>query len=148
MVSVLPSVIESNGASHVTIRNFVIEACRATALTIFEGEGLRVSGSVMRNVGGDALRIQGGLRHRVEDSLIYNTGRGGIRMSGGERTTLQPAGHVARGNHIHHYSRWNRMYNPAISMDGVGLEAVKNYIHDAPHMAIQFSGNRPRHRVQ
>jgi len=44
-------------------------------------------------------------------------------------------------NHIHHYGRWNRMYQPAISMSGVGNRASHNLIHDAPHMAISFGGN-------
>jgi hypothetical protein len=33
------------------------------------------------------------------------------------------------------------MYTPAISLGGVGNRAAHNLIHDAPHMAIQFSGN-------
>lgn len=33
------------------------------------------------------------------------------------------------------------MYQPAISMSGVGNRASNNLIHDAPHMAISFSGN-------
>ena len=38
------------------------------------------------------------------------------------------------------------MYTPAISLVGVGNRAAHNLIHDAPHMAIGFSGND--HRIE
>lgn len=33
------------------------------------------------------------------------------------------------------------MYRPAIALNGVGNKARHNFIHDAPHQAIAFSGN-------
>ncbi|MFC1526489.1 right-handed parallel beta-helix repeat-containing protein, partial [Candidatus Latescibacterota bacterium] len=53
----------------------------------------------------------------------------------------EPAGHTAEDNHIHHYGRWNRMYQSAITIGGVGHRVAHNLIHDAPHMAVSFSGN-------
>ncbi|MGD0093089.1 MAG: right-handed parallel beta-helix repeat-containing protein, partial [Planctomycetota bacterium] len=60
---------------------------------------------------------------------------------GGDRKTLTPAGHLADNNHIHHYSRVNRIYKPGIIIGGVGIRASHNLIHNAPHMAMGFSGN-------
>jgi hypothetical protein len=68
-------------------------------------------------------------------------GEGGISLSGGDRKTLTPSNHLAENNHIHHYARWHRMYRPAIALNGVGNKARHNFIHDAPHQAIAFSGN-------
>jgi hypothetical protein len=62
-------------------------------------------------------------------------------LRGGDRETLTGAGHVAENNEIYNYGRIQRMYSAAISLGGVGLRAAHNHIHDAPHMAIGFSGN-------
>jgi hypothetical protein len=87
------------------------------------------------------VNISGGDHNGVFGCDIYEIGNGGISISGGNREKLQPAGHYADNNHIHRYGRWNRMYQSAISMSGVGNRASHNLIHDAPHIAISFGGN-------
>src|SRR6266851_907763 len=37
--------------------------------------------------------------------------------------------------------RWSKCYVPAVLLDGVGLRASHNLIHDHPHCAILFNGN-------
>lgn len=140
-VSVLPTLVVLKGAEHVTLRGFTLEAARGTAVTITDGSHDQIVGCTIRNVGGYAVSIQGGAGDTVYGCDIYQTGDGGIILEGGDRQTLTPAGHCAENNHIHHYSRWNRMYQPAIALNGVGNRAAHNLIHDAPHQAIAFSGN-------
>jgi hypothetical protein len=103
--------------------------------------GCAVSKCVVRNGGGWAVRVAGGDDVGVTGCHIHGVGKGGIALSGGDRATLTAAGHYAEDNDIHHYGRWNRMYQAGISLSGVGLRAARNHIHDAPHMAIGFSGN-------
>ena len=57
-------------------------------------------------------------RHRTASCGcdIYETGDGGISLDGGDRVTLTPADAGAENNHIHHYSRWNRVYQPGIAV--------------------------------
>ena len=140
-VSVLPTLVAMKGAEHITLRGFTLEAARGTAVTITDGSRDQIVGCTIRNVGGYAVSIQGGAGDTVYGCDIYQTGDGGIILEGGDRQTLTPAGHCAENNHIHHYSRWNRMYQPAIALNGVGNRAAHNLIHDAPHQAIAFSGN-------
>jgi len=140
-VSVLPTLVAMKGAEHVTLRGFTLEAARGTAVTITDGSHDQIVGCKIRNVGGYAVSIQGGAGDTVYGCDIYQTGDGGIILEGGDRRTLTAAGHCAENNHIHHYSRWNRMYQPAIALNGVGNRAAHNLIHDAPHQAIAFSGN-------
>jgi len=66
---------------------------------------------------------------------------GGILVEGGSRRTLTAAGHVVDNNHIHDYSRWVRTYRVGVRLSGVGLQASRNYIHNAPHSGIIYSGN-------
>ena len=105
----------------------------------------------LRNLGSWGVIIEGGSKNGVVGCDIYQVGDGGIGLngysiyqlgnSGMGRKTLTPAGHFADNNHIHDFSRWNHMYQPAISIGGVGNRATHNLIHNAPHMAIEFSGN-------
>jgi hypothetical protein len=140
-VSVIETMVKMENVAHVTIRGITFEAARGTAIIIANGTHNRIVGCTLRNLGGWAVNISGGANNGVVGCDIYETGNGGISLSGGNREKLEPAGHYAENNHIHRYGRWNRMYQPAISLSGVGNRASHNLIHDAPHMAISFSGN-------
>jgi hypothetical protein len=141
IVSVLPTLLTMKDVSHVRWESFVMEGVRGAVVTISGGNDVRIVGCVIRNSGGYAVRIDGGANHAVISCDIYGMGEGGISLSGGDRKTLTPSNHLAENNHIHHYARWHRMYRPAIALNGVGNKARHNFIHDAPHQAIAFSGN-------
>ena len=139
-VSVLPRLVTMEKASLVTLRGFTLEGSRGDAVSISGGSDDQILGCVIRNVGGSAVSASG-LRHRVAGCDVYQTAKGGINLTGGDRKSLTPGGLVADNNHIHHYSLWKPVYCSAIRLDGVGNRASHNLIHDAPHMAIGFSGN-------
>ena len=140
-VSVIKTMVKMENVSHVTLKGFIFEAAREHGVLINGGESNRLVGCTFRNLGGWAVQISGGSKTGVQSCDIYQTGKGGISLSGGDRVKLQPAQHYAVNNHIHHYSRWDRVYQPAVSLNGVGNRAAHNLIHHAPHMAIGFSGN-------
>ncbi len=140
-VSVIETLVKMEGVEHVAFRGITFEAARGTAITISDGAHNRIVGCTLRNLGSWAVTISGGAHNGVVGCDIYETGNGGISLSGGDRQILEPAGHYAENNHIHHYGRWNRMYQPAISISGVGNRASHNLIHNAPHMALSFGGN-------
>ncbi|MFA6545299.1 MAG: right-handed parallel beta-helix repeat-containing protein, partial [Limisphaerales bacterium] len=97
-------------------------------------------GCTLRNIGGWAVSVSGA-NSGVTGCDIYATGDGGISLNGGDRKTLAPAGLGAENNHIHHWSRWNRMYRPAITVTGVGNRVAHNLLENSPHTAIGFGGN-------
>ncbi|MFB3041491.1 MAG: right-handed parallel beta-helix repeat-containing protein [Candidatus Poribacteria bacterium] len=140
-VSVIDTLVRMENVEHVNFQGITFEAARGTAIKIIGGTHNRIVGCTLRNLGSWAVNISGGTHNGVIGCDIYETGDGGISLSGGDRKQLESARHYAENNHIHHYSRWNRMYNPAISISGVGNCASHNLIHNAPHMAIGFSGN-------
>ena len=139
-VSDLVNVISMKDASFVTLEGLTIEGSRASAVTITGGASILLERCVIRNAGGGGIDITG-QGHRAENCDIYQVGAGGISLTGGDRATLTPGGLRADNNHIHHYGRVKPMYTPGISLNGVGNTAAHNLIHDAPHMAIFFSGN-------
>ena len=141
VVSVLPSLVTMKDTSHVTFRGFTFEAARGTGIVIEGGEQDRLVGCTIRNLGGGAVQVIGGHGHAVVGCDVSATGDGGISLDGGDRRTLTPGGHAAENNHIHHWSRWNRMYRPGIMLAGVGQTAAHNLIEHSPHTAIGFGGN-------
>jgi len=141
VVSDLDTLVTLKDVSYVTLRGFILEAARGTAITIGGGTRNRVEACTVRNVGSWAVRIDGGTKHGVVGCDVYQTGAGGIGLGGGDRKTLTPAGHYAENNHVHHYSRWKRVYQPGITIYGVGNRASHNLIHNAPHMGMGFGGN-------
>ncbi|MCP4261792.1 MAG: hypothetical protein GY774_30475 [Planctomycetes bacterium] len=141
VVSVLNTLVEMSGVSHIVIKGLIFEAARGTAVVMSNCKNTQINGCMLRNLGGTAVQVGGGSNNSVTACNIYATGSGGISLRGGERKALKPGGHFAFNNHIHHYGRWQRMYTPAISLSGVSNRAVHNLINNAPHMAIMFSGN-------
>ncbi len=141
VLSVAEGALRVQDAARLEFRGLTFEAFRGTAITVSGGEAVRVAACTLRNISGGAVTVSGGLRHTVAGCDIYQMARNGISLGGGDRTTLTPAGHCAENNHIYDYGRWSRMYQTAISLDGVGNRAAHNLIHDAPHMAVGFGGN-------
>lgn len=133
--------VRMTDVSHVTFRGFTVEAGRSHGLVVKDGTDVAIIGCVFRNLGDWGVRVTGGSNHAVTGCDIEGTGEGGIFMAGGDRATLRPSGHAIVNNHIHHYARWRRVYKSGIHLDGVGIRAAHNMIHDAPHMAIDFGGN-------
>ncbi len=141
VVSLLKGAVSLKDTSHVTLRGFTFEATRGTAISMSGGEGNLIDDCAFLNLGAWAVNVSGGKGHGVTGCDMSGMGGGGIVLSGGDRKTLTPAGHFAVNNHIHHYARVKRVYQPGIQLRGVGNRAANNLIHDAPHMGMGFSGN-------
>ena len=141
MVSVLKTHVTMQNTSDVTLSGITLEVARDTAVVMNFGARNKIDGCTLRNIGSWAVFIQGGTNSGVIGCDIYQTGDGGVSVYAGGRQTLTPAGHYIDNNHIHNYSRWNRIQRPAIVLSGVGNRASHNRIHDAPHQAISFGGN-------
>ncbi|MFA6563212.1 MAG: right-handed parallel beta-helix repeat-containing protein [Verrucomicrobiia bacterium] len=140
-VSVLSNLVTMTSASHVTLRGLTFEAARNTAIILKGCTNSLIAGCTVRNVGSWAVRVGNGQNTGVVGCDIYTTGDGGISISGGNMKTLAPVGLYAENNHVHHWSRWNRMYRPAIMITGVGNRAAHNLLENSPHTAIGFGGN-------
>jgi hypothetical protein len=68
-------------------------------------------------------------------------GRGGVIITGGDRKTLAPGGHVVDNCHIHHLSRIDHTYTPAVLVDGVGNRVSHNLMHHINSSALRVNGN-------
>lgn len=132
--------------SHIRFRGLILECGRDMGLVMNGCEDCLVAGCTVRNMGTGGIAIDGGARCCVQSCDVYEVGDSGISIAGGDRQTLTPAGHFVDNCHIHHQSRWDATYRPAIGINGVGNRATHNRIHDGPHNAILMGGND--HRVE
>ncbi|MBI4606512.1 MAG: right-handed parallel beta-helix repeat-containing protein, partial [Planctomycetes bacterium] len=141
-VSVLEGPLVSiEGVSHVALRDLVLELGRGSGVRISGGERCLVAGCTLRSLGNHAVLVDGGRGHAVEGCEVHDAGDGGVTLRGGDRAALEPAGHRASGNHVHHVARWSRCYVPAFLVEGVGSTVSGNLVHDHPHCAILYGGN-------
>ncbi|MFW6133343.1 MAG: right-handed parallel beta-helix repeat-containing protein [Planctomycetota bacterium] len=141
VLSLRDGVVRMSGTSHVRLCGLALGGSRDTAVTVCDCEDVRIDGCDLRDIGGDAVRVEGGRGCTVRGCHIRYPGRGGVSLSGGDRETLTPGEHVVADNHIHDFSRVDRTYTPAVKVDGVGNAVRDNCIHDAPHNGIQLWGN-------
>ncbi len=99
-------------ASHVTMRGIVFEGTRGNAFEINGGEGNRIAGCLVCNIGDWAVMISGGKNHGVQSCDIFDTGDGGVSLEGGDRQTLTPGGHYVENCHFARLGRWSKCYVP------------------------------------
>ncbi len=115
-------------------------ATRAAVFQINDGENNRINDSEISYTASRCINIEGGKENGVTNCYIHDVD-GGITLEfGGDIKTLTPSNNYAINNHIERYSRISKTYVSAIRVGGVGAIAMHNEIHDAPHFAIDFSG--------
>ena len=132
--------VELTAATNVVFRGLVFEACRNSAVRMKDCDRCLLDGCTVRNVGQHALVVEDGHACGARGCRFHGMGGGGAFLVDGNRATLEASGHFAEGCDIHDFGRWNRMYRPGVCLSGVGMRAVGNRIHDAPHAAILFFG--------
>ncbi|MBI5395077.1 MAG: right-handed parallel beta-helix repeat-containing protein [Verrucomicrobia bacterium] len=133
--------VELDGVAHVAFRGLTWETGRDDGLHIKGGEHCLLAGCTVRNLAGDGVVVEGGKGHGLLGCDIYNMGRGGTILRGGDRKTLTPSGHFVENCHIHHLSRIDHTYTPAVLANGVGIRIAHNLMHHIGSSAMRVEGN-------
>jgi len=124
----------------VSLCGLIFELGRAEGAVVAGGENVLLAGCTFRRLGTNGIIVQDGHRHGVLGCDIYALGAGGVRLSGGDRRSLTPGEHFVENCHIHDFSRVDRVYAPAVYVDGVGHRIAHNLFHDSPHHAMRVEG--------
>ena len=130
------------GSSDVQIRGLEFSMCDDEAISMGESTGCVVENCRFESTGSGgaaAVKVYGGSNCRISNCEMSRSAGGGISLHGGDQLTLQPAGHVAEDNHIHHTGVLST-YAAGIQLGGVGQIARHNHIHDVPRNGIEFRG--------
>jgi hypothetical protein len=133
--------VELDGVAHVAFRGLTWATGRDDGLRIRGGERCLLAGCTVRNLAGDGVVVEGGKGHGLLGCDIYNMGRGGAILRGGDRRTLAPGGHFVENCHIHHVSRIDHTYTPAVLANGVGIRIAHNLMHHIGSSAMRVEGN-------
>jgi hypothetical protein len=126
--------------SHVWLRGLTFELGRGAGAVITGGQHNLLAGCRFGRLGANGVILLGGTGHGVLGCDIHTLGAGGVRVSGGDRNTLSPGKHFVENCHIYDFSRVDRVYAPAVHLDGVGNRIAHNLFHDSPHHAMRVEG--------
>jgi hypothetical protein len=137
------------GASHVMLRQLIVEQGIGHVIEIKGGVSNRVVGCTVRNVSRYGVVCDGGVGHEVLSSDLYWLGAGGVWLGGGDEkgSPRVPAGHRVINNHIHDFGLIERVYAPGVNCGftgggggghhaAVGMLVAHNLIHDTPHAGV------------
>jgi len=133
--------LQLENVSQVRFEGLTWELGSGDAIIVKKGTGCVFAGCTVRRFGGNGIAIQGGSNHKIVSCDIYSMGRGGTRVDGGDRKSLKPGGHVVENCAIHHLSRIDHTYTPAVWMDGVGNRIAHNRMHHINSSAMRIEGN-------
>jgi hypothetical protein len=131
------------GTAHILFRGFTFEGSEGTAIELKDTWKCQIAGNTIRNAGdynGSAVDVNGGRDNGVIGNDIYEIGSNGVSISGGDRITLTAANNYADNNYIHHVGVFYKQ-GVGILLNGCGLRASHNLIHDTPRHGITFAGN-------
>lgn len=127
-------------ASHIRFRGITWELGQGDGVIVRGGASCLLAGCTVRKLAGDGIRMTG-TGHQVISCDLSELGRGGIELSGGDRKSLQAGGNVVENCHIHHISRFDHTYTPAVLIRGVGARIAHNLFSDGNSSAMRIEGN-------
>ncbi|MDY0169789.1 MAG: right-handed parallel beta-helix repeat-containing protein, partial [Thermoguttaceae bacterium] len=132
--------VRMTNVRHVTLRGLCFETGRTEGLVMTGGERNLLAGCTFRRFGANAVVVRGGSGHGILGCDLATLGAGGIRIAGGELKTLTPSGHFVENCHVRDFTRVDRVYAPAVVLEGVGGRIAHNLFHDSPHHAMRVEG--------
>ncbi|MBQ6617427.1 MAG: right-handed parallel beta-helix repeat-containing protein [Thermoguttaceae bacterium] len=133
--------LQLQDAKYVTFESVTIEGCRQVAVSVRNCKNIALKSLLVRNGGDAGFFCNGGGDSVIDNCEVYGMGSAGIAIYAGDRNTLAKSNWTVQNCYTHHFARIQRVYNPGLSLHGVGITARNNLITDAPHNGILFSGN-------
>ena len=127
-------------SSNITVQGIVFEGGRSHGLEIEGASDVVVNACIIRNFGGDGIRADG-RNLRIEKTSIAGTGACGIRLAGGDLKSLSSSGNAITHCKITRNAQVDKVFNPAVSLEGAGHVVRACSFSDLPHMAIEVTGN-------
>lgn len=143
-VAVADTLLDLRDANHVSIENLAFEQSRGDLLVVRGGNDIVVRGSRFARAGSRGAVFVGASNSGLDDCDIEDVGRVGVRLEGGNRTALTPGGLFLRDSRLTGWALRSRTQTPAVEIDGVGVVASGNTIHDGIDAAFHIHGNDQR----
>ncbi|MEI6555926.1 MAG: right-handed parallel beta-helix repeat-containing protein [Paludibacter sp.] len=132
--------IELSGLSNIKFEGIHFEYGRKNAAMLQKCTNISFSNCEFSNFGISALVVEGNNNH-IDGCRIHSIGSTAIKLNGGDFETLKSSKNIVRNCEIYDWAFYNRVYTPAVELNGVGNVVFGNKIYNAPHGAITISGN-------
>ncbi len=133
--------ISLSGASNITFSGINVTTSRKYGYYVDGCDSIEISDCEISNTANKAIYLVRSTGCGVKNSHIYNV-NGGVVLSGGDEVTLVGGNNYVTNCHIEKFSRISKTYNGAVDVAGVGNIVTHNKIHDGPHLAISYGGQK------
>jgi hypothetical protein len=128
-------------AAHLRFENLTLELGQQDAVHLIDSNDCLIYNCSIRRFAGGGINVDGGERNAIHSCHLHTLGRNGTWLKGGDRITLKSGNHVLEHCHIHHFSRLDGTYTPAVHAMGVGCRIAYNDMHDTPSHVLRIDGN-------
>lgn len=130
-----------NNLENVKFQNLVFDGSVGTFLKFNNCSDIVIEECIFHNTLETPIVIKGGSNVEVTSCVFKNLGGKGVEINAGDRVKLTASNHIVSNSIFSNYATIRKTYNPAISINGVGVTIRHNLIENAPHAGIIFKGN-------
>ena len=133
------TVIKADGADYMTLDGLTVESAKGDIIDVtanhFTVRNCEVRDSAnWVKIAGDNNLVEGCYFHDFSNGIIF--------VTGGSCDTLTLADTLITNNEFYNWGIVGRVYNEAVRIeDACGITVSHNEMHEAPHMAVGWTGN-------
>lgn len=135
-----PPLLLIRKAAGFRIENVEFEGSRGHLLQAEGVDGCVVSRCGFRDAAGYGAVVDG-RAITFRDCSFEDLGAGGILLKGGDEVESKSSEHLVEHCLFRRLSWWNKVFRPAIMIEGVGHVIRGCLFEDLPHLAIEVKGN-------
>ena len=132
--------LKLRNVSNVIFRDLEMSYGRGDMAEVKGGEGVRFERCFIRDFSGNAVMLNG-KAHGVSACRFLRVGGTAVGINAGDNLKLMLGACYVEDCEIKECAWYNRVYNPAVRLAGVGNRVSHNHISDLPHVAIHMTGN-------
>ena len=133
------TIIKVDGAEYMTLDGFTIESAKGDIIDI-TADNFTVRNCEVRD-SGNWIKLVGD-NNLVENCSFHDFSNGILFVTGGNCDTLTKADTLITNNEFCNWGILGRVYYEAVRVEeACGITVSHNEMHDAPHMAVGWTGN-------
>ena len=133
--------IQADKVQELVIQGLTLEHGQQHGIIINDCVNTVIAHCEIRRLGGTALTALRAANLKIHGNHLHTLGHTGMHVTGGNRKNLTSGQVNIENNHVHHFGRRSRTYNPALLLEGCGARVAHNHFHHAPSSAMRIEGN-------
>lgn len=130
-----------NDMNDFTLCGINMQGGRGGGISIVNSNRCLIYDCDIRQFAQRAIIISGGIENCIDNCTLEELGHDGIYMRGGNSKTLEPCNHKVTNTTVRNFSLYQRTYQPAVCMAGVGFIVSHNRFEESSSSAIRIEAN-------